>query len=363
MFPEKAKKLIEDRKVHGNYRELKIYDYKVDFFSNDYLGIAKKVENLKTTQSHSGSTGSRLISGNSVFCERVEDFLADFYNAESSLIFNSGYTANLSVLSSVPQRGDTILYDELIHASLRDGLRLNNAKSYKFKHNDLEDLKLKAEKSSGDVFVIIEGIYSMDGDEVNTEIMEFCNQNNYFIILDEAHSTGVLGEKGKGIYENYSGEIFARVHTFGKALGVHGAVVVGGKYLKDFLVNFARPFIYTTAMSDNELEVIQQAHILLNQSKNERRDLEDNIQYFQEKIKENKSDFGFLNSYSAIQGILGNIEDLKKLSNLLGEKEIAVKTIFSPTVAMGKERIRITLHSYNTKEEIDLLFHSINSLK
>ncbi|MBV7440847.1 pyridoxal phosphate-dependent aminotransferase family protein [Weeksellaceae bacterium TAE3-ERU29] len=363
MFPEKAKKLIEERKTLENYRELKIYDNKVDFFSNDYLGIAKKLNKFKTTQSHSGSTGSRLISGNSVFCEEVENFLADFYNVESSLIFNSGYTANLAVLSAIPQRGDTILYDELIHASLRDGLRLSNAKSYKFKHNDLEDLILKSKKSSGSVFVVTEGIYSMDGDEVNPEILEACHKNNWFIILDEAHSTGALGRNGKGIYENYSNEIFARVHTFGKALGTHGAVVTGSKELKEFLVNFARPFIYTTAMSNAELEVMQQAHTLLDQSEKEKKNLNENIKYFQGKIKETEDNFSFLDSNFAIQGILGNIEDLKSLSNVLDEKDIAVKTIFSPTVPMGKERIRITLHSYNTKEEIDLLFNSINSLK
>ena len=363
MFPEKAKKLIEERKLHGNYRTLKTYNNKIDFFSNDYLGIAKKLDHFSPTQSHSGSTGLRLISGNSTFCEKVENFLANFYNTESSLVFNSGYTANLAILSTIPQRGDTILYDELIHASLRDGLRLSNAKNYKFKHNDLEDLILKSKKSSGSIFVVLEGIYSMDGDEVNMEILEICHKNNWFVILDEAHSTGVLGENGKGIYENYPNEIFARIHTFGKALGTHGAIIAGSKELKEFLVNFARPFIYTTAMSNAELEVMQQAHILLNNSDSEKEKLNQNIKYFNQKIKESKSNFSFLNSHSSIQGILGNVEYLKKLSTDLKAKGISVKTIFSPTVPMGKERIRITLHSYNTKKEIDLLFESINSLK
>ncbi|MGQ2107048.1 aminotransferase class I/II-fold pyridoxal phosphate-dependent enzyme [Ornithobacterium rhinotracheale] len=351
-FPTKAQQLLAKRIEENNFRSLSVFDTNnADFFSNDYLGIARELQKIQISHHHAGSTGSRLISGNSAYYEDVERYLADFYDAEKALLFNSGYNANLAVLSAIPQRGDFILYDELSHASLRDGLRLSNAKSFKFKHNDASDLAQKIEKCSGEIFVVLESVYSMDGDEVLSEILELCQKKNCYIILDEAHGTGVVGKQKKGIFENFEQEIFARVHTFGKALGTHGACVVGGGKLHQFLVNFARPFIYTTAMSEAEVEVIFQAHEILKKSNFAQEKLAQNIEYFRQKIKENQSNF--LNSQTPIQAYLNEKNILKSKCKELVEKNISVKSILSPTVPISQERIRITLHNFNTFKEID----------
>ena len=161
---KQLQKKIEDRKTAGNYRFLKDTpaDF-TDFSSNDYLGLSKLNFHIDANLPH-GSGGSRLLAGNYPLIEEVESEIAQFHNAPSGLIFNSGYNANLGVFSCIPQKGDTVLYDELIHASVKDGLRLNYANNYAFKHNDLEALKNKLKKAAGSVYVVVEAVYSMDGD-------------------------------------------------------------------------------------------------------------------------------------------------------------------------------------------------------
>lgn len=360
MLPEKNRNLLLERKNTGNFRQLTPRNpHAIDFYSNDYLGIANTLQYFAPEASHSGATGSRLISGNSAFYKETEAFLAYFYQSEAALLFNSGYTANLALLSCLPQRGDTILYDELIHASLRDGIRLSHAKSYKFRHNDENDLNEKILHSTGAIFVVAESVYSMDGDCISKEILEICKEKNLFFIIDEAHATGLFGTLGKGFFEQEPYPYFARIHTFGKALGTHGAVIVGTQELIDFLINFSRPFIYTTAMSDAHLEIINYAHNLLLNEPERRLDLQKNIRYFRQKIQHCNRASSFLHSTTPIQGLLGDPQKLTLLSNLLQENNIAAKPIFYPTVSQGKERIRLTLHSYNQYKEIDLLFELI----
>ena len=158
----KLRKRIQDRKEEGSLRELTQIQSGIDFFSNDYLGLAK--ENFSDSSIQTGSSGSRLLSGNSVEAIECEDKLSSFFDSESALMFNSGYDANLGVVSAVAQRGDFILYDECVHASIRDGIRLSNAKGYSFKHNDCDDLKRQLKDINGTVYIIVESLYSMDGD-------------------------------------------------------------------------------------------------------------------------------------------------------------------------------------------------------
>ena len=188
---------LQQRKEAGLYRELRDYSELIDFSSNDYLGLAKETE---SSQEKSGATGSRLISGNFKEIEELEDFIADYHGFPAALIFNSGYTANLGLLSTIPQRGDTILYDELVHASIRDGIRLSNANSFSFSHNDTEGLKKRLEKAEGNVFVVVESVYSMDGDSPDlNSVAELCETYNANLLVDEAHALGVVGEKGEGV--------------------------------------------------------------------------------------------------------------------------------------------------------------------
>ena len=198
-----------------------------------YLGLAKKGFKFEGNQIK-GSGGSRLLAGNYEQIERFESFLADFHQTESALVFNSGYNANLGLLSCVPQRGDIILYDELCHASIRDGIQLSNATSYSFKHNTLSDLEKKyrnTKKASETTYIVVESIYSMDGDMAPlAPIAELCQASGAALIVDEAHSTGFLGPRGEGLVvaEGLQTEVFARVHTFGKAIGSHGAIIERG---------------------------------------------------------------------------------------------------------------------------------------
>lgn len=375
-IPNSILALLEKRKTNNSFRKLKTDFPEIDFCSNDYLGFSKLettknvIEDLnksqlsiKNRQSKSGSTGSRLISGNSVFIEQVEKEIANFHSVESALIFNSGYDANVGLLSSVPQKNDLILFDELSHASIYDGIRLSYAKHFKFKHNDtnsLKDLLQRHVANYENIYVVVESIYSMDGDAAPLkEIVDLLHQfTNCFLIVDEAHALGIFGEKGKGLCNelNLENVFFARIYTYGKAIGAHGAAVVGSNHLRNYLINFARSFIYTTALPKSSIESIQRGYQLLSGEVNMQL-LKNNIAYFTTNCKNIN---GLIASNSAIQSIiLGNNNDVDEIENKLAEQHIYAKAIKSPTVKAGTERIRICLHAFNTYKEIDLLINTL----
>lgn len=341
--------LLHRRKETGSYRSLSLFNDFVDFYSNDYLGLSLHSSPV-TRHASLGSTGSRLISGNSIEAENCERFLADFFHTEAALVFNSGYDANIGLFSSVPQKGDTVIYDALIHASIRDGIRLSHAKSYSFMHNDIVDLEKKLMLSEGSIFVAVESLYSMDGDICPLdEIIRVCAKYNAFLIVDEAHAVGVLGENGKGL--TYKKEVFARVVTFGKSYGFHGAAVVGTEDLKCYLINFARSFIYTTALPTHAYFQIQK-QIEDSQKAQLRLSLQENITFFRNQL--NYQGISDITSPIQILEVPG-VENALRLAKQLQENKFAVKAILSPTVPEGKERIRICMHAFNTKDEIENL--------
>lgn len=355
---------IEERKRKGLFRSLK-YNYpKIDFSSNDYLGfskeglIEKKLENLNLKKS--GSTGSRLISGNSKFAEELENSIAKFHSAEAALIFNSGYDANVGLLSCIAGKRDLILYDELIHASIHDGIRMGYAKYYKIKHNTIEHLKVLIERNKDlvdNIFIVVESVYSMDGDSAKLkELAKICDNKRIFLIVDEAHAIGVFGKNGRGLCNELGIEdkCFARIYTYGKAMGCHGAAIVGNQILKDYLVNFARSFIYTTALPQHSLMMIKAAYELLQEGKLQKQ-LRQNIDYFNSLTK------NFIESTSAIHCKLfpGN-HNVDIIEDKFEKENLFVKGIKSPTVKEGAERVRICLHAFNTKEEIRKLVDIIH---
>ncbi|MEO6219730.1 MAG: aminotransferase class I/II-fold pyridoxal phosphate-dependent enzyme, partial [Ginsengibacter sp.] len=243
-------KKLEERRQENSFRRLVVNKSKIDFCSNDYLGIVKN-KLLHTSNNNSlpyGSTGSRLLSGNYELTEQTENFIASFHKADAGLIFNSGYDANIGLIASVAQRGDAIIYDHLSHASIRDGVRLSFANAFSFLHNDMHDLEKKLitiAASSQNIFVVTESVFSMDGDMAPLEkISSLCKKYNASLIIDEAHATGVIGEMGEGLVQkmHLEQDCLARIHTFGKACGSHGAIVLGSENLKTYLINFARPF-------------------------------------------------------------------------------------------------------------------------
>ncbi|MBV8388787.1 MAG: aminotransferase class I/II-fold pyridoxal phosphate-dependent enzyme, partial [Mucilaginibacter sp.] len=301
-----------------------------------------------------GSTGSRLLSGNLSYTETLEQQIADYHNAEAGLIYNSGYDANVGLFSSLPQRGDTIILDELVHASIIDGARLSYANRYTFRHNDVESLEEKLIHAKGNCYVVIESVYSMDGDTLPLkEILAITQKYHAELIVDEAHAVG-LYNNGLISRLNLEDKVFARIVTFGKALGCHGAIVLGSKSLREYLINFSRSFIYTTAASFHQIASIKMAYKMLPQATDEIEKLRSNIFLFKKLTAAAKGNL--LPSDSTIQClVVGSNERARNIANELQNAGLDVRPILSPTVAKGSERLRICLHSFNTDNEITLL--------
>lgn len=364
---------LAERTHQATLRKLVIEPTGIDFLSNDYLGLARSFalkKNIEMAYSQlpdatNGSTGSRLLSGNSAYAAALEADLAIIFKAEKTLLFNAGYTANLALLSAVPQRGDTIILDELAHVCMKEGARLSFANKLSFRHNDLDDLERKLNKAEGSCFVVIESVYSMDGDVCPLEaILLLCQQYKAHLIIDEAHSTGIWGNQGSGLACDLGQEeaIFARVYTFGKAMGVHGAIVAGSDTLIQYLINFARPFIYTTAPPVHSLVSIREAFAYLGKNPSLQDQLGQKIAYFKKHaIPELKAaGINVIDSPSAIQAlVIPGAENATKTAAVLQQKGFNVRPILAPTVRAGAERLRICLHSYNKEQEIEALVKGV----
>lgn len=358
---------LKERNEAGNQRSLPTYEGLVDFVSNDYLGLAKstqlfdRIHNRVSQEGplNNGGTGSRLLSGNHKFYYELEESLKSVFQAESVLTFNSGYAANQALVSSVAQKGDTIIYDQLSHVCLKEGAWLSPAQTVVFRHNDLDDLKMKIRQASGRVFVVTETIFSMDGDIAPLrEIIEICNEFGAFLIVDEAHSTGVTGPKGAGmlVEHDWHHEVFARVYTFGKAMGVHGACIAGSQRLKDFLINFGRPFIYTTSLPPHSVISIEESFKFLAHHIDLQVRLKEKIETFRMLFPDSSSE-------TAVQPIMiGSNEQARQVSVRLMELGFDVRPILSPTVRRGTERLRVCLHVYNSEHSLKNLVSSLGGL-
>ena len=346
----------------------------VDFASNDYLGFSNSKLIFDTThqyllehnQIQNGATGSRLLSGNHSIYKTAEDYITQFHQAQSALIFNSGYDANVGFFSAVPQKGDLILYDELCHASIRDGIQLSNAKAYKFQHNDLEDLeRLLVRNSEKTIYIVTESVFSMDGDTPNLEeLVQLAEKHDAYMVVDEAHALGVLGDKGEGLVQSLHLQdiVFARIMTFGKGLGCHGAAILGSQELKSYLVNFARSFIYTTGLSPHSVATILMAYQQLEKATDSQQQLKNNIAHFNQEKNRLSLKPLFVFSKSAIQSaIIPGNERVKSIAHQLQSKGFDVKPILSPTVPEGQERLRFCLHSYNSENEITQLVQLLSN--
>ena len=358
--------VLDKRSEAALYRSLQVNEGLVDFCSNDYLSFSrlKKEDQKDQTLLLNGATGSRSISGNTALAEKLEKDIATFHRAEAGLIFNSGYDANVGLFSSIAGKGDTLICDELIHASIIDGCRLSYANRLRFAHNDINELKKKLEKATGNIFVAVESVYSMDGDSAPlTEIAQVCENFGANLIVDEAHGTGVFGQNGRGLVNalNLENKVFARVHTFGKALGGHGAIVLGKEVLRNYLINFARSFIFTTALPPSSLLHIQQAYQQLAAPDFDNSHLHHLIQRFKHSFTEHDT-IQLIPSNSPVQSVIisGN-ERARAVAKNLQSKGFDVRAILSPSVPAGKERLRISLHLHNTAEEVDALLLALNT--
>jgi 8-amino-7-oxononanoate synthase len=364
---------LDRRQSDLSIRQLTVKDHLTDFCSNDYLGFSRSAllrhrveEEMKRHPFHAqGSTGSRLITGNNEYIIALEKSISQFHNAENCLIFNSGYDANLGLFASVPQKGDLVIFDEMVHASIRDGIKVCRAEAVSFRHNDIEDLHSKLKMSEQNAFVSIETVYSMDGDEAPlAEIVSLCKMYGARLIVDEAHATGLYGEKGEGLTQSLGLEkdVFAKVHTFSKALGCHGAAVLGSDVLKQFLVNFSRSFIFTTALTFHSLVSVKCAYDILAKQQIKRNKISLLVSLFKLNIQDNPA-IQVSGGNGPIQSIIipGN-DRAKQVSAALEQAGFYAKAILYPTVPRGSERIRICIHSFNAEAQVISLANKLNEL-
>ncbi len=369
---ERLKQLLDARKEELTLRRLEQNGHLIDFASNDYLGLARSIELREKTdeaykkhmQFPSGATGSRLISGNHQLYEELEHFIAGYHDAEAGLIFNSGYDANIGFFGAVPQPGDIVYADELVHASIRDGLKMTRAGRSYFLHNDLVDLEEKLQASAGNKFIAVESIYSMDGDFAPLlELVTLAEKYSAQLVVDEAHATGIFGPKGEGrvVDLGLQNRVYARVHTFGKALGGHGAIVLGSAVLREFLVNYARSFIYTTALPLHSLLWVQNAYDILSNSYHKNIEMSILVNSLQQNLKGLSGAEISLNKGPIQSLIIPGNGLAKHVSQQLAEAGFYAKAILYPTVPRGKERIRICLHQFNTQEEVLGLCNTIKA--
>jgi len=367
---------LKKRQQENAMRMLRPADFtQIDFSSNDYLGLARSNELLERCgeewvrinhiKNHRflGSGGSRLLSGDSDYVHELESLLAEFFQSDATLLFNSGYTANVSLFSALPSRNGTVLYDELIHASVRDGIRMSGCRAWSFRHNDIDHLEELLERAGGEVWVVAESVYSMDGDSPDPiKLVSACEKFNAALIIDEAHSGGVVGPDGSGfcIANGIQDRVYARLFTFGKSFGVHGAAVCGSETLKNYLVNFARPFIYSTALPLHDLATIKTSIGFTATANAQRMQLKEITNYFIQSAQQCGLNEQLIPSTSAIQGLVipGN-ENVRRVADICRSKGLDVRPVQSPTVTEGAERLRIILHAYNSRQEVDLLIETV----
>jgi 8-amino-7-oxononanoate synthase len=336
----------------GALRTLKNRTGLIDLTSNDYLGLARDPTFQKAVierwESWScsipqkvGSTGSRLLTGNHRYFEETEEKIAEFHGFETAILFNCGYMANLAILS-ICREEDTLIADLHIHASLHDGMQLSKAKRLYFRHNDLSHLEMRLQKCRGRRFVIVESRYSMSGDEAPlAEIATLCAAYGAHLIVDEAHAIGVLGCRGEGLVSHLGlqKKVFACMGAFGKALGAHGAVLLGSHTLKRLLINFARPLIYTTALPLSTLAAISYSYDRFPHMHRER-----------DKLACLCAHFSFPSPIHPIP--LKGVARTKLASHSLASQGFDVRPIYAPTVPKGQECLRLVIHAFNTAEEI-----------
>lgn len=326
----------------------------IDFCSNDYLALADSARMKNAIRiaidngTPVGAGGSRLLRGNCPEHEALEAAAARFFRTESALYFPGGFVANYAVLTTLPQRGDLVLMDSLIHASIHEGARAGRADARIFDHNDANAVehaiqRWRSEGGTGRVWIAVESVYSMDGDIAPIDdLLAIADRHEAFLYVDEAHATGVFGEQGRGLTAGHERrENLIVVHTCGKALGAAGALVTGPRVMSDFLVNRCRPFIFATAPSPLNAVAVMEALAILQQEPERRERLANLIASTHRKV-------AALNGWRSQQTqiipyIVGDNALTMQLAAALQAKGFDVRGIRPPTVPEGTSRLRISL--------------------
>lgn len=338
------------------------------FCSNDYLGLAnhpKIIEAFKLAadQFGVGSGAAHLVNGHSQLHEELEHELAKWTGRESALLFSTGYMANMGVIASLLGKEDAVFEDKWNHASLLDGGLLSGARFQRYLHKDLENLESKLKKSEARrKLVVTDGVFSMDGDKADLlKLATIANQNDAWVMVDDAHGMAAIGETGAGLCEEQGisqDQVQILMGTLGKGFGTAGAFVAGSKELIEYLTNFARPYIYTTAMPP-AISAATLASLNIIKSEPERRDhLNQLIQYFRKEAK--AIHLNLMDSDTAIQPILiGEADVALAMSEYLKQQGLLVTAIRPPTVPSGTARLRVTLSAEHTVDDIDRLIEAL----
>ena len=337
--------------------------------SNNYLGLNndERVKNASKTaidKFGSGSGGSRLTTGNLILHEELEKDLAKFKGTDNAILFNTGYMANVGIISALCNKDSIIFSDELNHASIIDGCRLSRAKVVIYKHNDMNDLELKIKKfqitNSAFRIIISDAVFSMDGDIANLpKIIELARKYNLFVMVDEAHSTGVIGKTGHGIIEHFNLNDTPDIlmGTLSKSLASEGGFVCGNNLLIDYLRNKARSFIFSTSLAPATLASAKAALKILNDEPERVQQLQHNVKYFCAQLRNHGID---VNSESAIIPIIiGSEEKALRISEKLFDEGIYISAIRYPTVAKGQARLRVAIMATHTEEDLKLAAQKI----
>ncbi|KAJ5698178.1 pyridoxal phosphate-dependent transferase [Penicillium macrosclerotiorum] len=405
-FEQGLRAALEKRRHEGQYWGLPLANQQInciDFNSNDSLSLltsgALRTELLKELERNPdsliGSGACRLNGGSTNYMVELERDLAQFHNAEDALFFNSGYAANVAIFSTLPQIGDAIIYDSLVHASVHDGIKQSRASIVRsFAHNDpaslselLEAIKTVSsmiQNGTRTVFIALESFYSLDGDmapahEFIQVVQKSLTHGNFLFTIDEAHSNGLVGPNGAGYISALGLEqhFALRLHTCGKALGSVGAIVLCNPLVKEMLINYARNFIYTTAPPFLNLATVRSAYkILASKDGQQRRDrLQENIRCFYDIFHrheqwQNVSESGHLRLLNTgdwyntpfiapIIPLIPRPGRCVELAEFLKKKGLSTVSLQHPVVSRSAERVRVVIHVHNTPEEIKILVDTV----
>jgi len=375
-FKNQLAQEIETLKSEDLYRELKISDKNlINFCSNDYLGLTRHPKVIAAAQNAvkeygTGSGASRLISGTSPIHYKLEEILAEFKGREKALVFSSGFVTNAGMIPALAQEDDTLLIDRLCHASIVDGCFASRAKLQVYPHKNMAALEksLSHSQTYRNRFIITDAVFSMDGDIAPLpEIVELAKKYSAIIIVDEAHSTGVLGKTGKGIEEhfNLAGSVDILMGTLSKAIGSLGGFVAGDKVLIDRLVNSVRGFIYTTALAPANCAAAIESLEIISRDQGPLKKMRENTAIVKKALIEQGYNLGEAVNYETpiLPIMLGTPAAALKAAQFMQGHGIFLTAIRPPTVARNECRLRLTVSALHTQKDIEKLITSFKNLR
>ena len=360
---------LERLKETGRERRLTL-PRGIDFTSNDYLGLSRHPALREAciaaleADGLAGAGGSRLLRGHHPAHEHLELFAATFFGVEKALFMGGGFLANYALFTTLAERHDAVVFDERIHASVKEGIHASAAEGYRARHNDVEDfesaIKRARAKGARRVFVAVESVYSMDGDLAPlAELSDIARRREATFVVDEAHATGVFGPSGRGLGEGLDQSHWISLHTCGKALGVFGALLCASAEIIHYMIGKSRPFIYSTAPPPHLAAAVERALKLVNEEPWRRERVLELAKMARERLA---PDAEFAGS-QIVPVILGSEERALSIAQALQEKGFDVRAIRPPTVPEGTSRLRISIHADHTEEQIAALAEALGTAR